>query len=715
MNIALPPKLEDLVYGDKIKAGYGETTIVADFDFETYSEADLTEVGMVVYSEHPSTEILSLAYNLKNKKGPQLWKPGDILPFDLFSHMKLGKLIEAWNVAFEWYIWINVAIHKYNFPMIKPIQLRCAMAKARAYGLPGKLDYCAKALGTSSKDKEGKRLLDKFSRPRKPTKSNPATRIKPQDDIRDAIKLYEYNLQDIKVESEISSRIPDLSEEEHKFWFCERALNRRGFTVDLKAVNDCIAIVEEVTEYYNKQLKKLTNGRLTEASKLAQMKNYLREEYQIDLPDMQEKTIAIFLNKESLPIQVKQILNIRNILNSAAIKKLYALKRLTSEDGRIYETSIYHGAHTGRSTGTGAQLQNLPNSGLDLHKCLCGIYHNKKSCPECRRENSPGLKKEEWNIKAIEQVLYMITFKSRSLLQLYYDDVFESVSGCLRSLLISAPEYDLMASDYSSIEAVVLSVLAEENWRLNVFNTHGKIYEMTASKILNIPFEAIIDHKLKTGKHHPARKIGKVAELASGYQGALGAYKKFGADEFMSEDEILNAVKIWRSDNTNIVQLWYGLEKAARTALQNPGSEHKYKAITYYTDLSKNHLYCVLPSKRILTYHYATLGVGKYGEVIQYKEWQNPIGWITVDTYGGKLTENVTQAVARDIMANAIVNCHFSGYSPVLEVYDEIVVEVPETFGSVDELEELMCRLPNWAKGWPIKARDGWRGKRYRK
>ena len=714
MTIVLPPKLEDLVYGQKIKAGYGESTIVADFDFETYSEADLIDVGMVVYSEHPSTEILSLAYNLKDKKGPRLWKPNDLLPFDLFEHVRSGKLLEAWNVAFEWYIWINVAIHKYNFPILKPVQIRCAMGKARAYSLPGKLENCAKALKVLNKDKEGKRLLDKFSKPRKPTKDNPSMRIKPQDDPKDILRLYEYNLQDIKVESEISQLLPDLSQEEHNFWFCERAINRRGFAVDMKSVDNCISIVEETTEYYNKRLKKLTKGQLTEATKLAQMQKYLIEHHDFTLPNMREETIESVVKQNDTPLCVRQILDIRRSLNSAAIKKLYALKRLTSQDNRIYETSIYHGAHTGRSTGTGAQLKNLPNSGLNLYKCVCGVYHCRMICPECARENKKTLK-EDWDMTAIEQVLYMASFKSRSLFNIYYGDVLGAISGCLRSLLISAPEYDLMASDYSAIEAVVLSILAEEDWRLEIFKTHGKIYEMTASQILNIPFDVLIEHKLKTGQHHPARKKGKVADLASGFQGSLGAYKKSGAHEFMTDEEILSAVKIWRRANPNIVALWYGLEKAAKVAIQNPGTEQRYKSITYYMDFTKKHLYCVLPSKRILTYHHPSIALGKYGEIIKYKEWEKSIGWIDVDTYGGKLTENVTQAVARDILANAIVKCHYAGYSPVLEVYDEIVVEVPENFGSIAELENLMCQLPDWAKGWPIKARDGWRGKRYRK
>lgn len=714
MSIELPPKSEDLIYGQKIKAGYGETTIVADFDFETYSELDLTDVGAVVYSEHASTEVLSLAYDLKDKKGPRLWKPGDILPFDLFSHIKLGKILEAWNVAFEWYIWINVAIHKYNFPILKPTQIRCAMAKARAYSLPGALGKCAKVLHTLEKDKDGERLLNKFSKPRKPTKDNPNTRIRLQDDIKDALRLYQYNIQDIKAEAQISQLVPDLSEEEGKFWFCERAINRRGFYVDIKAIEDCIAVVEETTEYYHSKLKKLTKGQIAEASKLSQIQKYLADTYNFILPNMQEETIITAIENSDTPDPVKQILKIRQSLNSAAVKKLYALKRYTNNDNRIYETSLYYGAHTGRSTGVGPQLKNFPNSGLSLYKCLCSSYHNQMVCPVCMRENKRPIK-EEWGITAIEQVLHTISFRSRSLLNLYYGDALNAISGCLRSLLISAPDYDLICSDYSAIEAVVLAALAEEEWRLDLFKTHGKTYEMTASQILNIPFNALMDHKLKTGQHHPARKIGKVAELAAGYQGAINGWKNFGASDFMTDDEINLAVKQWRNSNRNIVQFWYGLEKAAKLAIQYPGTEHKYKSITYYTDFSSKHLYCVLPSKRILTYHSPRIVENAYGGIIYYWGWKKSVGWVEIDTFGGRLTENVTQAVARDILAHAIINCHYAGYSPVLEVYDEIVAEVPETFGSIAELEHIMCKLPAWANGWPIKAVNGWRGKRYRK
>lgn len=717
--IAPPPTLSDLRYGDKVKAGYGESTILADFDFETYSEVDLLEKGVVIYSEHPSTEILSLAYDLKDGKGARLWKPSDLeRPLDLIQHVKEKKLLEAWNVAFEWYLWMNVCIPKYDFPILFPLFVRCAMAKARAYGLPGSLEQCALVLGTvAQKDKEGKRLIQKFSKPRKPTLSDKSTRNFPENYPEDAALLYAYNIQDIKVEAEISSLIPDLSEDEFNFWFHERRINRTGIGVDLQAVEDCIEIVDQAFEEYHTELRYLTKGVLTEASKLAQMKQYLKECHGLNMPDMQQETIDQTLKVLQDPV-AKRILEIRNTLNSAAIKKLYALKNYTFE-GRIYENSIYHAARTGRSTGVGAQLKNLPNSGLSLYLCICGIYHAKQECPECGHI-AGDLLKEKWNINAAEQILFMTSFKSLGLLEFYYGDAFDAIAGCLRSMLISKKDYDLIASDYVSIEAIVLAVLADEKWRLDVFKTHGKIYEMSAAKITGIPFDEILAYKEENKEHHPSRKLGKVAELASGYQGYTGAWKKAGADLFLSEDQIKRSVDMWRQSSPNIVKLWKGLELAAKTAIQYPGTKQHYKLISYDVDLSKKHLYCTLPSGRILTYHEPKIVQGDFGDQIAFKGWNTNaamggIGWVTMYTYGGKLTENVTQAVARDILAYAIINCTKKGYIPVLEVYDEIVAEIQEGFGSVIEMEAIMGSLPPWAQGWPIKARDGWRGKRYRK
>jgi DNA polymerase len=285
-------------------------------------------------------------------------------------------------------------------------------------------------------------------------------------------------------------------------------------------------------------------------------------------------------------------------------------------------------------------------------------------------------------------------------------------------MFISAPGYDLLCSDYSAIEAVVLAAIAGEEWRLEVFRTHGKIYEMSGAKISRIPFDDVLSYKEETGKHHPCRKLGKVAELASGYGGWINGWKAFGADSFLTEKEIKEAVLAWRDQSPAIVRLWEGLEKAAKDAVQMPGVEFSYRGIKYLC--KQNILYCILLSGRLITYHKPLLSIGDRGLSLSYEGWNtNPkngrIGWTRMNTYGGKLTENVIQATARDILTHAIVKLEYLGYPVVLHVHDEIVCEVPEWCGDIKIMEEAMSRMPKWAEGWPVVAKGGWRAKRYAK
>jgi DNA polymerase len=338
----------------------------------------------------------------------------------------------------------------------------------------------------------------------------------------------------------------------------------------------------------------------------------------------------------------------------------------------------------------------------------------------------------EWNPKAVDDALTIINTGSLECVEYYFDDAIATVSACLRGLIISAPGHDLICSDYSAIEAVVLAALAGEEWRLEVFKTHGQIYEMSAAKVTGLDFQEFGLYKSQEGKHHPYRKIGKVAELASGYQGWLGAWKQFGADEFFSDDEIKQAILAWRDASPNIVEFWggqqkkwqshyYGLEGAAILATLSPGIWFNHNSISYI--VKNDILYCQLPSGRNLCYHKPRLAPSTRREntyALSFESWNaNPTqgkpGWIRLDTYGGKLTENVVQAVARDILAYAIINLENAGYPVVIHVHDEIVVEVSENFGSVAEVEFIMSTMPEWAKDWPLKAKGGWRDKRYQK
>jgi DNA polymerase bacteriophage-type len=755
--ILRPPKLEDLPAGTQLIAGLGKSTVIADIDFETYSPAGfiwnihkqrfdppagamkkgLPTIGAAVYAEHPDTEVLSCAYDLKDGKGVRLWTPdqGATL-LDLFHHVHSGGLLEAWYSPFEHWIWSKVCVRKYGWPAIRLDQFRCAMSKARAHALPGSLDAAGKILETVlRKDKEGKRLLDKFSMPRKPTKKDPRTRIRPIDDPRDAQALYSYNVKDIQVEAEISSLVPDLSPGELAFWLCDQTINHRGVAMDREGIANCRAVVEQAHDKYNRELMAITGGKAVSASEIQKLRAWLME-YGVSAPSLDSDTVTDLLSIGTLPLVCRRVLEIRERIGSAAVKKLYAMTNQLTASGRIHDLFIYHSARTGRTAGTGVQPQNLPNSGLDVH--LCGasscrrhFSQNLLACPWCGSPTSG--KAIEWNPAAVNDALEVMACRNLECVEYYFGDAIATISGCLRGLFVAAPGHDLICSDYSAIEAVVLAALAGEQWRMDVFNTHGKIYEMSASKITGIPFDEFILYKATSGQHHPMRKkVGKVSELASGYQGWIGAWKQFGADEFFNDEEIKQAILAWRDASPTIVEMWggqpswrrseyYGLEGAAIQAVLNPGQRYSYRALSYI--VNRDVLYCQLPSGRLLTYHKPRLSPSDRRPdtlSLSFEGWNsNPkygaIGWIRLNTYGGKLTENVVQAVARDILTHAIVNLEKFGYGVVLHVHDEIVCEVREGFGSVEALERVMSQVPEWAAGWPIKASGGWRAKRYAK
>ena len=769
-------------------AGHGISTIVADMDFETYSEAGyyfdeiakrwrfiegvpkgtphgLAAVGAPVYSEHPSTEILSLAYDLKDGLGPRLWTPDFPPPEELFRYIESGGLLEAWNSAFEYHIWRNVCHARMGWPDLPYWQLRDAMAKALAFSLPGKLAKAAEALDATKKIDDGLRLINKFSKPRNPTKKNEARRLLPQDDPEDAAKLYLYNIGDISAEASVSIQCPDLSDSELQLWFLDQHINFHGVYIDQTGLNACIKIVRQAHDKYTAEIQALTGGVVQSAGEVEKIKDWLAangcEMYNLTAEDV-ERRLAIFQLFDDLcdghetkaePWEIDQayrygqlpqaeacqkVLKIRSILGSASVKKVYAIQRRLSADGRLKDLFQFYGAdRTGRFAGRGPQPHNMPASGPTVYRCEAvtsdivfgidnvhyyGGHHHH--CPICNCCKSQAVLME-WNNDVVEFALQILIRNDLPEVERIFGDALAVVSGCLRGLFAASEGHDLICADFNSIEAVVLAMLAGEEWRIQVFRTHGKIYEQTASDISGIPFQEFLEYKQRTNEHHPMRKkLGKIPELASGFQGSVGAWKAFGADEFFENDEaILEAVRAWRAKSPMIVNFWYKCEDIAIAAVQNPGKVFEFRGLKF--GVVSDVLYIELLSGRKLCYHQPRLHPdttprGRPVLKLTYMGWNSdykkgPIGWLRLDTYGGKLTENIVQATARDILTHAMMNVQKAGYSIVLHVHDEIVSEVPVGTGSVDELESIMTTLPPWAENWPVKASGGWRGKRYRK
>jgi len=666
-------------------------------------------VGACVYARHPSAEIICAAYDLE---GSKLWVPGCPPQVDLFEHVKSGGIIKAWNSMFEYYIWNEIGVKKLGWPPLPIEQMSCTMARARAAGYPGALDKCGKVLNLKiQKDKVGKRLINKFTKGHQPSKKDPRPRIPVIGDPEENT-FYYYCVNDVESEKAIDEVLPELSEFEHKVWMLDQKINLRGVHIDRRALNKLRGFVKSIKISLTDELKYITKGRVNTADENKKIRDWLNSRG-VKTKSIAKAAIIELLENPLIPPDCRRVLELRQTLSATSIGKLDAIHRRLTDTDRLHDLFVYHGAlHTGRWAGRGPQPQNLKVSGP----------------------------RDNWSLKDVDDVLSCGTYTD--LFNKFPGKSLDAIAGCLRSLFSAAPGAALICSDFSAIEAVVLAELAGETWRQEVFRTHGKIYEMSASKISGIPFEDFLKHKEETGEHHPLRKkIGKVAELASGYQGWLGAWKAFGADKFLTDDEIKDAILKWRADSPNIVEFWggqlrqqgkqykfkrefYGIEGTAIQAVLAPGSVFRCRHILFCKQGTT--LFCKLPSGRKLAYHNAILvpTTDRYSKQtiwqLTYEGWNSdsqkgPVGWITFSTYGGKLVENITQAVARDIQAYSMLNLDAHGYPIVLHVHDEIVAEVHRNFGSIEEFEMLMSAVPEWARGWPVRASGGWRGRRYRK
>lgn len=765
--------------GDVIESvGLGTSVVRPSMDFETYSEAGyiideqtgkvhsaakvgnkggLPLVGTPVYAEHPSTEVLCLYYDLKDGKGRRAFIPGGPQPTDLLEHIAAGGDIEAWNVTFEWYIWNMVCVKKYGWPPLNISQTYCVMAKARRYSLPGPLGLSAKALGTADKDKTGKQLINQLCRPVSATKNRPQTRRTPQTDPQKFAALYAYCDRDVEAEDEIAARVPEMTPSERDTWLADQRINARGVQVDTEALDNCLFIMDRMTERFTQELQQLSGGAVNTVGEIEKLRNFIGD-HGCMLPDMTSDTVSDALKRDDLTPIARRALEIRDALAGANIKKLPTLKAQLSSDGRLRNQYTFFGPATGRWSAGGVQLQNITSKGPAVIKCNdCGRYvtpgckvevmGSTGLCPECGSGSWDAGKCVdgkwsflEWNVDAVEWALRDIATRDLDHVMRVWGDPAGLLAGCLRGLLIAGEGKKLVCCDFSAIEAVGLAALSRCEWRLDVFKTHGKIYEMSASKISGVPFEDFMQYKKDNGFDHPLRKsLGKVAELASGYQGWIGAWKAFGAEKhFADDDEMKEAILAWRDASPEIVEFWggqwrkngrqwsyepYGLEGAAINAVLNPGQCFAVIDITF--GVWGDCLYCRLPSGRFLQYHEPRLieRENRFGRGTEYEltfmtyntnPKNGPNGWTRVNTYGGRLTENVDQAACADIQAWAMKMCENNGYPVVMHTHDELIAEVDENFGSIEEMAALMSTPEPWREWWPVRA-AGWQGKRYRK
>lgn len=736
-------------------------------DFETYSEAGhvwdeggqkwtapngstkkgIAAVGALAYAEHPSTEVLTMSYRLPGDAVIHRWQPGKPAPQALFDALASGALFEAHNAMFERAVWHYVCRRRYGWPEFPPDQWRCSMAKARVNNLPGALGNLTDVLPVkTAKNPDGKRLLNKFSVPRKPTKKDPSTRTRMTDDPADAERLYAYCDTDVLAEDEASSLMMPMTVNELRFWQLDQRINWRGVGVDMPAVQDMIAVLEQALDQYGDECERLTGG--VRPSQVAKLQGWLAAKG-MRVASLDADAIADTRKIDGLPADVDRVLEIRQMVGSASVKKLYAFARSANTDNRVRNIITHHGARTGRPTGDLVQPLNMPKAGPDLVYCDDCSKPSKwppVQCPWCLSHMSPVAKRYSWpdtpkghNENPVDDVAAIMASQSLPVVEHFFGDALLSISGCMRGMIVAADGYDLIASDYSAIEAVVTAMLAGCQWRIDAFRERKDIYLVSCAAMgMGLTYEDYVAYADENGSHHPHRqKKGKVAELALGFGGWVGAWRQFDPDG-STDDEVKATILAWRDASPEIVEMWggqargkpwdanrrferFGFEGAMVNAIQHPGKEFTSNGIAFY--MRCDALIIRLLSGRELTYHSPRLwqsdrdaGLLK----ITYMTWNsNPkygsYGWGPMETYGGRIAENIVQATAHDIQRFGIEALEAAGYPIVLHVYDEDVAEVPKGFGSIEQFEAIMSTMPPWAEGWPVRASGGWRGRRYRK
>lgn len=662
---------------------------VLHLDWETRSTVDIKEAGAYPYAAHPTTDILCAAYAFDDEP-VQLWTPDQAVPFDIVSHVLAGGEVHAHNAQFERLIWRHIATPKYGWPEPKMEQFVCTAAMAAAMSLPRHLDGLAKAIGLDvEKDKVGYNLMLRLSRPRKINEDG--TIVWWGDDPKDKPKLerlYAYCKQDVVVERRAEKSMRPLTPHEREIYLLDQRVNDRGVKVDMPLVLAAQEVADIGIERANVVLRQYTAGAVPAVTDHKALTRWLQEQG-VDTDSVAKPAVAEMLSRDDLSEQVRIALEQRAEAGRTSIAKLKSFVAVTMADGRARGLLLYHAASTGRWGGKLLQPHNFTRG----------------------------------EVEGIEAYIPLVMQKAYDLIALMLSPIIV-VSSMLRSMLTAGEGNDLLVADYSGIEARVVNWLAGQEDVLALFRkfdeTHDKQYEpytVNATKLYNIPFEQV--------QKFPHRQLGKAQELGCGF--GMGS-KKFvtSAKEVygltLTEPESERAVDQYRATHKMVKAFWYETEDAVREAITVPnvpirfGDKGRLKAI-----VAGAYLYIILPSGRPLVYPAPRIVMapppwgGEDKPQIEFSAVNAKTHqWNRERTYGGKLVENITQAVARDLMADAMLRAEARGYTPVLSVHDEVVAEVPKGFGSVKEFEAIMCELPAWADGCPVAA-EGWRGERYRK
>lgn len=656
-------------------------------DLETYSDVNLKKAGLYRYVQSPAFEILLFAYSFDGAPTQVIdMAQGEEIPMEVIHALTDPQCLKhAYNAAFEWY-----CLSKYMGAQLPPAQWRDTMLHGLYAGYTAGLDATGRALGIpegKQKLTTGKALIRYFCAPCKPTKANGGrTRNYPHHDPEKWELFKTYNGQDVVAEMEIERRlsvfpVPDFVQ---KQWETDLLINARGVAVDMDFCEGALELGETIRAQLTDEAVQLSG--LQNPNSVKQLARWLSAETGDDITTLRKETIKELLGRDNAD-HVQRMLEIRQELGKTSTKKYDAIEAAVCDDGRVRGLLQFYGANrTGRWAGRLVQVQNLP-----------------------RTYTEP-----------LEFARELVKGRKLDALRTVYGSPNDTLSQLIRTAFVAAPGNILIDADFSAIEARVISWLADEEWRLEVFRTHGKIYEASASQMFGVPLERI----KKGNPEYSLRQRGKVAELALGYQGGVPAMRQMDTGKLLADlpdEEIKDIVDKWRNTNPKIRNLWYSFNDAAIRVIQNGGSL-RVRCCTFARECD-----CIrgttcmtisLPSGRKLYYVEPSVGENRWGgPSITYMGVNDKNKWGRIETYGGKLVENVVQAIARDCLAQAIEHLEAAGLPVVFHIHDEVVIDTAAfdtNDAMLDKVVKIMSTPIPWAEGLPLGA-DGWVGAFFKK
>ena len=648
-------------------------------DIETYSSVDITKSGLYKYVESPDFQILLFAYSVDFTPVQIVdLARGEQIPAEIYRALSDKAIIKhAYNATFEWYCLTSSTNNLIRGNPIDNLnQWRCTMLHGLYCGYTAGLSATGVALGLPQDKRKlgtGKALINYFCKPCKSTRTNGnRTRNLPHHDL-DKWQLFkDYCIQDVVTEMEIYrllSAFP-VPDEIQKEWELDQKINAIGINIDINLVDGALYCNRKITDELMSEAVKITG--LDNPKSVAQLKKWLEEETDTEIESLNKVALSEMVNSDN-PEHVDRMLKIRQELSKTSVKKYEAMANALCNDGRVRGLLQFYGANrTGRWAGRLVQVQNLPRNYLETLG-LARMYVKEKAA---------------------------------QMLKVTYGNIPDTLSQLIRTAFIPSNKHKFVVADFSAIEARVIAWLASETWRQEVFKTHGKIYEASASAMFGVPIE-----KIKKGNaEYVLRSKGKVAELALGYQGSSGALIAMGALKMgLSEDELPDIVRRWRDSNKQICNLWYSLERAALQAVQScqpVGIKGLIFARECDFTTNQDFLTITLPSTRKLFYANPVIRDNNFGKpAIHYMGIsQQSKKWGLQSTYGGKLTENVVQAIARDCLAITLQRLADAGYQTVMHIHDEAVIDCPEEKADLEAVCNLMSQPISWAPGLILGA-----------